>query len=252
MDKIRAQTGRVGAGGGAFTLPRLTLGVFHTSQPTHRLALGTDRRSVLPLMQDQGWILPAGSAGFCEYDSDLDVTTVEFDDALVREVGLAPGDPNLQRVGAHDPLLLHFALGAQVFTKSERLYRQTMEQAFALHLAQTLRPMPREEAAVDDQRLRRAVAFIHDNLSKDISLDDLAVLATMSPFHFARAFKAAKGASPLQYVIRARLERAQVLLRSTRLSVAEIAYQVGYQDISRFGQHFKRQTGVTPGAWRAG
>jgi len=60
------------------------------------------------------------------------------------------------------------------------------------------------------------------------------------------------GLSPLQYVIRTRIESAMVLLRTTRLPVAEIAWRVGYGDVSRFGQHFRRQTGTTPAAFRAG
>jgi AraC family transcriptional regulator len=82
-------------------------------------------------------------------------------------------------------------------------------------------------------------------------LEDLANAAGLSAFHFARAFRAATGQSPLQYVIALRMTRAQVLLRSSQLPVAEIAYRVGYEDVSRFGQHFKRHTGATPGAFRA-
>lgn len=252
MTKLWAKTSRIAAGGGAFALERLTVGVFHTDQPTHRLAVGSDRRSLFPLVREQGWILPAGSEGFCEYDSELDVTTVEFDGTLLRDVGLKATDMGLQRVGVHNPLILHFALGFQSFAAGDRLYRQTMEQAFAAHLAQTLQPQPSEVAGVEDARLRRAVAFIHDHLAEDISLDDLAGLAAMSPFHFARAFKAAKGTSPLQYVIAARIDLARVKLQTTSLTVAQIAHDVGYDDVSRFGQHFKARVGVTPAAWRAG
>jgi AraC family transcriptional regulator len=105
---------------------------------------------------------------------------------------------------------------------------------------------------IDDARLRRAVDWIHDHLADDLSLEGMAGVAAMSPAHFARAFKAAMGASPLQYVIGARQEMAQVLLRTTGLSVAEIAFRVGYNDVSRFGQHFRRRAGTTPKAFRDG
>lgn len=72
----------------------------------------------------------------------------------------------------------------------------------------------------------------------------------MGTFHFARSFKAATGVSPLQYVIRTRLETTRALLKSTKLSIAEIAHRVGYEDVSRFGQHFRRQFGMTPAAFR--
>jgi AraC family transcriptional regulator len=80
----------------------------------------------------------------------------------------------------------------------------------------------------------------------------MAGIAAMSATHFSKAFKAATGRSPLQYVISARLEQASVLLKTSALTVAEIAWRVGYQDLSRFGQHFKRKFGTTPAAFRAG
>ena len=103
---------------------------------------------------------------------------------------------------------------------------------------------------MDDSRLARAVAFIQDHLSQDLTLDGMAEQAGMSPFHFSKAFKAATGQSPLQYVISARIDLAKVLLKTTDLTVAEIAYRTGYGDLSRFGQHFKKRVGATPKAFR--
>ncbi|MEM9127890.1 MAG: helix-turn-helix transcriptional regulator, partial [Pseudomonadota bacterium] len=93
--------------------------------------------------------------------------------------------------------------------------------------------------------------YIHDNLGADLSLSAMADLAAMSATHFSKAFKKEIGVSPLQYVIAQRLELASVLLRNSHLSVAEIAWRVGYQDVSRFGQHFKRKFQMTPAAFRA-
>lgn len=169
------------------------------------------------LVKDQGWILPAHSEGLCEYDSELKLTTVAVDKVLLHDVGLEATDMRLQRVGLIDPLLLQFALAFQAISKADRLYRQTMEQAFAAHLGQTLLPQRSEVMEIDDARLRQAVEFIPDHLAQDITLDDLAGVAAMSPFHFARAFKAATGTSPLQYVIAARIDLAGVKLRNTGL-----------------------------------
>jgi AraC family transcriptional regulator len=125
-----------------------------------------------------------------------------------------------------------------------------MERAF---VAQVVRQtLPAAPAGLDDRRLQRAVDRIMGHLGDDLSLEDLSATAGMSPFHFARAFKTATGESPLQYVIRRRIEAAQAMLKGSRLAVAEIAHRVGYDDLSRFGQHFKRQVGATPGAFRAG
>jgi AraC family transcriptional regulator len=73
----------------------------------------------------------------------------------------------------------------------------------------------------------------------------MAAVARLSPYHFARQFKAATGLPPHQYVIMRRVEQAQQLLQHHRaLSLAEIAACAGFSDQSQFSHHFKRAVGV--------
>lgn len=250
MSGLKTVKAATPAGGGAFQLPEATLGVFLVDQPTHSLALGTDRRSHRPLKAREGWIMAAGSEGVCRYDAPHEFLTVAVPDQLMREMS-APRNFAPQ-VGALSPMVVEMALGAPTFFAQGTLFRETMERALVAQIVRTVAPIAVEVAALDDPRLRRAASFIADHLDGDISLKTLALEAAMSPFHFSRAFKAATGSSPLQYVIRTRIETAQALLKSTTLPVAEIAHRVGYEDLSRFGQHFKRQTGATPAAFRCG
>ena len=240
------------AGGGDFHLPCLTLGVFLNDQPTHRIAIGSDRRSHRPLARHQGWVLPAGSEGICEYDDRLDAVTIAFEARLLAEVGL--DRPNLvaPTTGSFDPLTLQLILGAKTFLAAGTLYRETMSRALAVQLAQSIAPERPATATLGDRRLKRVVAHIEDHLAEDLSLVDLARIAAMSPYHFARAFKGATGASPLQYVIGARIDRAKVLLKTTKLTVSQIAYRAGYADPGRFHRHFRKRVGATPGAFRRG
>ena len=238
-------------GGGDFSLPNLTIGVFLTDQPGHRIAVGRDATALAPLLAQQGWVMPAGAEGVCFYDAPHEFLTVELDGALMTELGVDPGTV-APVVGGLDPLLLHLALNTEAAAEGATLYRETMARATAAHLAATVAPMPPEVAAIDDRRLRRAVAHIRDNLGGDLSLEALAAEAGMTGDRFARAFKSATGDTPLQYVIGARIEAAAVLLTTTDLPVAEIAYRVGYADPARFGQQFRRRMGATPAAYRAG
>ena len=252
MTDIILEEFSLAAGGGNFHLPRLSLGVFLNDQPTHRLAVGSDQKSHLPLMKHQGWVLPAGSEGVCEYDEHLDVMILAFEDQLLIEVGLERPDLIVPKTGPFDPLTLQLVLGAGPFLTAGTLYRETMSRALAVHLAQSINPDRPAVADIEDRRLKRVMAHIGDNLVEDMSLKDLAGLAAMSPYHFARAFKVATGVSPLQYVINSRIDRAKVLLTTTNLSVSEIAFRTGYADPGRFGRHFKNRVGVTPGAFRRG
>ncbi len=238
------------AGGGGFYLPRLTLGVFLNDQPTHHLAVGSDHRSHLPLTKHQGWVLPAGSEGLCEYDEQLEVLTLAFEDTLLAEVGLEKSDIIAPMTGSFDPLTLQLILGAKYFASGGILYRETMSRALAAQLVQSIHPEQAAVVGIEDRRLKRVMAYVDDHLADDLSLRDLAGIATMSPYHFSRAFKAATGASPLQYVISARINRAQVLLKTTQLTVAQIAFRIGFTDASRFSRHFYNRVGVTPSMFR--
>lgn len=251
MAGIKAQKAVTAAGGGSFRLAQTAIGVFLVDQPTHRLALGSDRGEHRPLKAREGWILPRGSEGLCHYDAPHEFLLVEIPDPILAEMG-ATGAGFAPRIGALDPVLLELALNAPALAGKATLYRETMERALVAQVAALVTPVSGDAGALDDPRLRRAVGYVQDNLGQDISLAAMADEAAMSAFHFARAFRAALGTSPLQYVIRCRIETAQALLKSTRLPVAEIAHRVGYDDLSRFGQHFKRQVGATPAAWRAG
>lgn len=249
---VRAQRLETPAGGGVFDLPKLSIGVFLTDQPAHQISVGSDRTTHTPLTKDEGFILPAGASGLCAYDEAHSFLSVELDESLLREVGLDRPSAVAPQFGAFDPLTLQLARTAlDVADAPSALYRETMHRALAAHLAQSVQVSHPDVAALDDARLRRAVTYIHDHLAEDISLDVLASEAAMSAYHFARAFKSALGASPLQYVIGERMRVASVLLKTTTLPVAEIALRVGYEDTSRFGKHFKRAFGATPAQYRA-
>jgi AraC family transcriptional regulator len=99
-------------------------------------------------------------------------------------------------------------------------------------------------------RLRRVMDYIEDNLNNGVRLQDLAVLAGLSPFHFARQFKDATGLAPHQFVLRSRVERAKQLLERTELSLAEIGLTLGFSHQSHFTNVFRRWVGATPKAWR--
>jgi AraC family transcriptional regulator len=237
-------------GGGAFALPQLAMGLFEVDQADHRFSVGSDRRKSIPLTAGQGWLLPAGASGFCEYDAPLDFLMVQLSDGLLQDVGIARGLEFEPLVGTLDPLLVQLAKASLTSSAQSSLYADTMQLAFAAHLASVLSPVQRAATWIGDHRLHRVLDYIHANLAADLALDDMASEAAMSRFHFVRAFKNAIGTSPLQYVIGERMKLAQVLLRTTQLSVAAIALRVGYEDVSRFGQHFRRHVGAAPAAFR--
>lgn len=153
-------------------------------------------------------------------------------------------------VGTINPLLLQLCLGAEQFQSGPLLYRETMQRALTVQLKTIIQPEEFRDVPECDDRLRRVVSYIYDELHTDLSLSKMADIAAMSPTNLSRCFKREMGVSPLQVVISQRLEKSALLLRSTKKTVAEIARQVGYNDLGRFGQHFKRKFKMAPSDYR--
>jgi AraC family transcriptional regulator len=95
-------------------------------------------------------------------------------------------------------------------------------------------------------QLRLVLDYVNMHLHEEISLGTLAALTGLTSYHFLRLFKQSTGETPLQFIIRSRMERAKKLLAATRVSVTDVALDVGYESVSHFITLFKRQTGVTP------
>jgi AraC family transcriptional regulator len=104
---------------------------------------------------------------------------------------------------------------------------------------------------IDHARLRRALDHISGNLDADVTLAQLAQVAGVSVFHFARTFTRAMGVSPSRYVSRLRLERAMADIAAGRLSLAEIAFKAGFSSQASFTRAFYRVTRMTPGEYRS-
>ena len=101
------------------------------------------------------------------------------------------------------------------------------------------------------QRLQRVRDYIEAHLGDRLTLTDLAGVACLSPYHFSRSFKQAVGVGPQRYIIQCRLERAKTLMRRTNRPLAWVAQEVGFADQSHLTSVFRRETGVTPGQFRA-
>ena len=157
-------------------------------------------------------------------------------------------DPLLHQLGAS----LAAALVAPL--PADALYVDALTQMVATQLVHRHSSYPAAGPAghpsLPPARLRQLRDYVQASLDQPITLENLAAVACLSPFHFCRAFKQATGVSPYQYVLGQRVERARHLLLQGHHSVAQVARAVGYHSAGHFARLFERQTGVLPTAVR--
>lgn len=108
------------------------------------------------------------------------------------------------------------------------------------------RPIKRATGRLDARRIARVNEVVESRLNKPPTLREMAVAASMSPFHFQRAFRATTGLSPHEYVAARRMERAWQMLRMPGNTVAQIAATIGFADVAHFRRAFRRQFNSSP------
>jgi AraC-like DNA-binding protein len=126
-------------------------------------------------------------------------------------------------------------------------------QAFASRFVEVVSGRPREPVATPARDRRRAVEtalWIDAHSRQEIDLERAAGRAGISPFHFLRLFSSVLGVTPHQYLVRSRLRHAARLLADHDISITDVAYDVGFGDLSNFVRTFHRAAGVSPRRFR--
>jgi AraC family transcriptional regulator len=109
---------------------------------------------------------------------------------------------------------------------------------------------PLQAGARDRRRAVEAALWIDAHAAEPIDLDGAAKQTGLSPFHFLRLFAQVLGVTPHQYLLRSRLRHAARLLAEEERAITDIAYEVGFGDLSNFVRSFHRAAGVSPRGFR--
>jgi AraC family transcriptional regulator len=162
------------------------------------------------------------------------------------------GVPHLPPVPALMPLL---AAAEAARDGEDAVELEELALRLAAAVAATLADGAQPAAAPsrrDERRISDALCRIEGEAHEPLALADLAHEAGMSRYHFLRTFRQVAGMTPHQLVLRTRLHRAAVRLRTSHESISTIAFDAGFGDLSTFNRRFRRLMGCSPGAWRAG
>lgn len=210
-------------------------------------------------------ILPAGAAStwHLEHQGEVRHLHLYLSPMLIQqiaaEVNIHPDTVQLiDAMGVTDPQITSIALSLLSELRSDglggKLYVESLANLLVIHLlrhhsSMKLPSIP-HHVGLPRTTLRQATGYIEDHLAEDLSLSVIAAAVNISPYHFARLFKASVGLSPHQYVIHRRIERAKLLLATTNWPLTTIAHMVGCSSDSHLTMHFKRLTGLTPKQYR--
>ena len=178
--------------------------------------------------------------------------------ALEEVFGMDAAHIRLRDASAFDDEGLNSLLG---LLRTELMRREAsssfvegIAQAIAIHLAreygETNEELHDVSPSLPGFKLRQITDWMAEHPAEEFSLERLAEQVGLSRFHFQRLFKAATGVSPSRYQINLRLNTARQLLRETKMSVVDVALEVGYTDPSHFAQLFRRETGLSPSEYR--
>jgi AraC family transcriptional regulator len=210
-------------------------------------------------------VVPAGSPALASWQGSWDVVAIYLQPSIVARVATESFefDPTRTVVPPLDGLNVPELRSAMLAVDAELraggvggpLMAESLATILCVHLIRHVtgpHRLPRPAAGVlPRQKLHTVIEYIMENLEGSPTLEQMAAVAHVSPYHFARQFKATTGLPPHQYVIARRVERAQHLLRADdELGLAEIALRAGFSDQSHFCSHFKRIVGVTPRQFR--
>jgi len=168
---------------------------------------------------------------------------------LVEAIG---DQADIWQIGSAPPLPELMVLGELAQAAAERRSDIGLDEAgqhFARRFVEIVsgrREKPMTASARDRRRAVETALWIDAHSPRPIDLDAAAAQAGISPFHFLRLFSDVLGVTPHQYLVRSRLRRAARLLADNDRSVTDVAYDVGFGDLSNFVRTFHRAAGVSP------
>lgn len=164
-------------------------------------------------------------------------------------------DPRLLRDSKIKALLRDLSSADRIPPEFARLYSHFLCVAILARIggSQAIGPAHlagRRIAPLPKWRLARVVQYVGDHIEESIKLADLAKAAGLTRMHFAAQFRATMGFSPHEYLLRRRIERAQMLLQDPKQRLVDVALSVGFQAQPHFTTVFRRFVGVSPHRWR--
>ena len=233
-------------------------GVLHSSRQT------SGGRNRCDSADSEGMcIMPFGQTFSANWQNDFEHLSVNFSQNHLQKMAQELNVPakieiketlSAKRDMLIQQLSLAFLNEAENQETASRLYSESIAHTLMFHIIKNYTTADLQEktfaGGLSGKKLRRVTDFINDNLEQDLTLTEIAAIADLSHFHFARAFRKTVGVTPQQYITTRRIEKAKELLAKSDLPIVEVGFQTGFKNQSHFTTLFRKITSLTPKLWR--
>jgi AraC family transcriptional regulator len=209
-------------------------------------------------------LLPAGEPSYCRFDRIDDALVVHFQPEYLNRLAEGEWDIDTARLALGGDLwfqnssllsigrLMREALTSE--RSGNRLLLESLGSAAGMLLLNSSRSLEGHRSIAERRgglpALPLVVDYMNCHLADNIGLAELAALAGCSLQHFKRAFRVSTGKPPHRFLLKLRIERAQVLLVQNNLRLAQIALECGFSSQPHFTSVFREHTGLSPARWR--
>lgn len=157
----------------------------------------------------------------------------------------------------YDDILHYFKILTEIYEKKDFAFQLELKGTFLLMFHKLLKKdyikktdcnTPNEKIKVE--KIKEVITYIQENYKKSISIKELSEIAKYSDYHFVRFFKSQTGKTCTEFINSFRIQKSIEFLLNTNLPITEIAYEVGFGDVSYFIKTFKKLIGTSPSIYR--
>lgn len=202
-------------------------------------------------------IVPANVAHQVRWNGNVEFMVLALEPSWIAQIAYESISPDCVEITPRffqpDPLIHQIGLALLHVLETDcnsPLYVESAATLLAAHLLRhysaTRNQLRDLDQGLSPKQLQQIVEYIDADLEQNLGLTNLAALIGLSCHHFVRLFKHSMGVTPYQYIIQRRLERAKDLLLGSNLTIAQIAYGVGFANQSHLTYHFRRRYNITP------
>lgn len=207
---------------------------------------------------DQFFIIPANvsHAYYSSAEKPWSIYWIHFTGKKARWFQHLSGECRTIERGKDSRIHDRINLFGEIFRNLERGYSQEILEYVNLCLRYLLGSFShiqqfREVRTSDeDDVVGQSINYMLENVERKLKLEEIASVVKLSASHFSRLFQGRTGYSPIEYFIQLKVQRACRLLDNRSFSIAEVAYQLGYEDQFYFSRQFRKVMNLTPRAYR--